>query len=117
MLIPHPHQQQAPLGTIHCHLPNDLVEGLTVELLPDGADPCAFGLPFLEHEVEPLGELDDVLAGGGLVGDVLYVEFVVVVVPVFGGEDGIDDVWMGAVLPYILGGEGLGSWLVYLSWW
>ena len=66
---------------------DDLVESLAVEFLADGADSCAFGLPFLEHEVKPLGEFDDVLAGGGLVGDILYVEFMVVVEPVFGGED------------------------------
>lgn len=88
---------------------DDLVEGLAVEFLADGADSCAFGLPFLEHEIKPLGEFDDILAGGGLVGDVLDVEFVVVVVPVFGGEDGIDDVWVGGGLPSILGGEGLAS--------
>ena len=88
---------------------DDLVESLAVEFLADGADSCAFGLPFLEHEVKPLGEFDDVLAGGGLVGDILYVEFMVVVEPVFGREDGIDDIWVGAGVPYILGGEGLGS--------
>ena len=88
---------------------DDLVESLAVEFLADGADPCAFGLPFFEHEVKSLGEFDDVLAGGGLVGDILYVEFMVVVEPVFGREDGIDDIWVGAGVPYILGGEGLGS--------
>jgi hypothetical protein len=40
--------------------------------------------------VQPLCKLKHVLPGGGLVGDVLDVEFVVVVGPVTGGQDGVN---------------------------
>jgi hypothetical protein len=84
VLVSDPHQQQSSFGAVDCDLPDDFVKNLAVELLPDGADSGPFGLPLAEHEVESIGELEDILARGRLMGDVLDVEFVVMVGPVLG---------------------------------
>ena len=113
MLVPDPHQQQSSFGAVDCDLPDDFVENLTVELLPDGTDSGPFGLPFAEHEVKFVSELKDVLARGGLMGNVLDMELVVMVGPVFGRQDGVNDVWIRVTLPYTLGGEPLDSLLCF----
>lgn len=91
VLVPNSHQEQPPLRAVDGHLPDDLIECLRVELLANRADSLGFGLPVLEHLVEPVLQLDYVLPGGGLVRYVLDVELFHVVDPVARGDDGIEN--------------------------
>mmetsp|Transcript_58236 Transcript_58236/g.167068 ORF Transcript_58236/g.167068 Transcript_58236/m.167068 type:complete len:227 (+) Transcript_58236:91-771(+) len=72
-LISHPQQQQAPLGAVDRHLPDELVEALRVELLAHGANAGLPGLPLHEPLVQRLLELNDVQARGRRIAHILHV--------------------------------------------
>ena len=71
-LIPNPQQKQPPLRPVHRDLPNKLVERLGVKVLTDGAQASLTGLALKVTAVEVLLKGDDVMAGGGVLGDVLH---------------------------------------------
>jgi hypothetical protein len=77
-LVADAHQQQAAFGAVYGDLPDEFVETLTVEFLPDGADAGFPRLPLLQTLVEFFLEVEDVLLGGG------------------GGGDGLDPGWREA---------------------
>jgi hypothetical protein len=50
-------------------------------------------LSIFHHFFEGFGEFDNILPGSRLMGDVLNVEFVVMVGPISWWEDGVDDLF------------------------
>lgn len=117
VLVPHPHQQQPALRAVHRHLPDDLVEGLAVKLLPYRADAGLLGLAVGQDAIEVLYEFEDVFPGRGLVRDVLYVQLIVMVVPIPRRQDGIQNLLMRWLVPSFLGVLLRLLSFRYFSWW
>mmetsp|Transcript_3180 Transcript_3180/g.14223 ORF Transcript_3180/g.14223 Transcript_3180/m.14223 type:complete len:283 (-) Transcript_3180:41-889(-) len=90
-LVPHAKQEEAALGAVDCHLADELVEALRVELLAHGADAGLARLPRLQLGVQLLLEVDDVQARRGRRRDVLDPERAVALVRAR-GQDGVEDV-------------------------
>lgn len=72
-LVAHPHQQDAPLGRVDGHLPDDLVEALVVQLLAYGADARVPGLAVDQLLVQQLLQGVDILPRGRVGADGLLV--------------------------------------------
>lgn len=66
VFVAHAHQQEAALRAVHSHLPDNLIEGLAVELLSNGTNAGFFGLPIGQYAIKVLDKLEHVLPGRGL---------------------------------------------------
>jgi len=88
------HEEESSLGAVNCYLPDDFVKCLTVEFFSDGTNPCFLGLPVFQHSIQVLGEFLNILSRGGLVGDVLDMQFIVMVSPIPRRQNGVNDFWV-----------------------
>lgn len=86
-----PQEEQPPLGAVDGDLPDELIEALRIQLLPDGADARLARLPLLQLLVELLLEVDHVQARGRRARNVLHPQLPALR-PLAGGKDGVQDV-------------------------
>ena len=93
VLISNPYQQQAPLPTVYCYLPNDLVKALIEQLFPHRTETDLPRLPPNQSSIELLVELDDFYLGGGSGEDSLDPELSVVCAMLLGREDLSQDIF------------------------
>ena len=94
MFISDPHEKQPSLRAVHCHLANELVQHLRVQLLSNGTNPEFPGLSIFQHTVESSLQIDDIFPGSRLMGDVLNEQLVHAVLPIPGGDDRIQYFWI-----------------------
>lgn len=91
MLVPNSHQQQPAFRAVHSDLPDDLIEGLTVKLLPYRTNACFFGLPIRQNPIKVLDKLENILPRRWLMRDILYMQLIVMIVPIPRRQYGIQD--------------------------
>ena len=90
---------------------------MAVKLLPYRADAGLLGLAVGQDAIEVLYEFEDVFPGRGLVRDVLYVQLIVMVVPIPRRQDGIQNLLMRWLVPSFLGVLLRLLSFRYFSWW
>merc|ERR1719293_305105 len=90
-LVADAQQEQTALGADDGDLPDELVEALRVELLPDGAYARLASLSLLQPLVQVLLQIDHVRPGGRGARHVLHPQLVLLR-PLAGRQDGVQDV-------------------------
>ena len=93
VLISNPNQQQPPLSTVYCYLPDYLVKTLIEQLFPHRTETNLPRLPPDQSSIELFMELDDFYLGGRGGEDSLDPELSVVGAMLLGREDLSQDIF------------------------